>query len=116
MLILPSAIIPILAPFSHIFHRRTWMKAQVLLVGAVLVTRKRTVTLALRVTGLSDDTSFARYHYVLNRVEWSSLWLSHVMLSSLIRYLDRGWPTGIRHRRDAVRSSASHFVKAFGLC
>ena len=109
------------------------MKAQVLLVGAVLATRKRTVTSALRVMGLSDDTSFARYHHVLNRAEWSSLRLSRVLLSLLIRYLDGGdgpLVFGIdetleRRRgsrikakgiyRDAVRSSASHFVKASGL-
>ena len=133
MLTLPDAIIPLLNPFAPMFQARTWSKAQVLLIGAVLATRKRTVTSALRVMGLSDDTSFARYHHVLNRAGWSPLQLSRVLLSLLVQYLNGGdgpLVFGIdetleRRRgrrikakgiyRDAVRSSASHFVKASGL-
>ena len=63
MLILPEAIIPILQPFSTLFQQRTWVKAQVLLVGA----RPGS---ALRVMGLSDDDGFAIYHHVLNRAVW----------------------------------------------
>ena len=73
MLTLPDVIIPLLQPFKVMFQARTWSKAQVLLIGAILATRKRTVTSALRVMGLSDDTSFARYHHVLNRAGWSPL-------------------------------------------
>ena len=133
MLTLPEAIIPILQPFSTLFQRRTWVKAQVLLVGAVLAPRKRTVTSALRVMGLSDDDSFAIYHHVLNRAVWSSLRLSRVLLTLLIQHLAQGdgpLVFGIdetieRRRgsrikakgiyRDAVRSSDSHLVKASGL-
>ena len=133
MLTLPDAIIPILTPFSMLFQHRTWMKAQVLLVGAILSPGKRTVTSALRVMGLSDDRSFARFHHVLNRAEWSPLQLGRVLLWLLIRYLDQGdgplvfgidetlerrRGTQIKAKgiyRDAVRSSGSHFVKASGL-
>ena len=65
MLTLPDTIIPLLNPFAPMFQAKTWLKARVLLVGTVLATRKRTVTSALLVMGLSDDTSFARYHHVL---------------------------------------------------
>lgn len=133
MLTLPDAIIPILQPFSKLFQHRTWLKSQVLLVGAILSPGKRTVTSALRVMGLSDDRSFARYHHVLSRAAWSPLQLGRVLLWLLIRYLDQGdgpLVFGIdetleRRRgkkikakgiyRDAVRSSGSHFVKASGL-
>lgn len=133
MLTLPDAIIPILQPFSTLFQHRTWMKSQVLLVGAILSPGKRTVTSALRVMGLSDDRSFARYHHVLSRAAWSPLQLGRVLLCLLIRNLDQGdgpLVFGIdetleRRRgkkikakgiyRDAVRSSGSHFVKASGL-
>ena len=133
MLTLPDAIISLLNPFAPMFQARTWSKVQVLLIGAILATRKRTVTSALRVMGLSDDTSFARYHHVLNRAGWSPLQLSRVLLSLLVQYLDQGdgpLVFGIdetleRRRggrikakgiyRDAVRSSGSHFVKASGL-
>jgi hypothetical protein len=133
MLTLPDAIISVLKPFSMLFQHRTWMKTQVLLVGAILSPGKRTVTSALRVMGLSDDRSFARYHHVLNRAVWSPLQLGRVLLWLLIRHLDQGDSPlvfGIdetleRRRgkkikakgiyRDGVRSSGSHFVKASGL-
>ena len=51
MLTLPDAIISVLQPFSTLFRDRTWSKAQLLLVGAILAPRKRTVTSALRVNG-----------------------------------------------------------------
>ena len=54
MLTLPDAIILLLEPFAVMFQARTWAKVQVLLVGTVLATRKRTVTSALRVMGLSN--------------------------------------------------------------
>ena len=133
MLTLPEAIISILAPFAMLFQSRTWTNAQVLLVGAVLSPGKRTVTSALRVMGLSGDGNFARYHHVLNRASWSPLKLSRVLLHLMLGHLDAGTEPlvfGIdetieRRRgkriaakgiyRDAVRSSASHFVKASGL-
>ena len=130
---LPDSIVPILQPFSTLFQQRTWTKAQVLLVGTILAPRKRTITSALRVMGLSDDDSFAKYHHVLNRATWSSLRLSRVLLLLLIQRFDHGdgpLVFGIdetieRRRgrrieakgvyRDGARSSASHFVKASGL-
>ncbi len=61
-----------------------------LLVGAVLSPGKRSETSALRVMGLNDERSFARYHHVLNRAVWSPLQLGRVLLWLLIRHLDRG--------------------------
>ena len=133
MLTLPGAIVPILQPFSTLFGHRTWTKAQILLVGAILSPRKRTVTSALRVMGLSDESGFAKYHHVLNRAIFSLLQLSRVLLTLLVRHLSRGdepMVFGIdetieRRRgrrisalgvyRDAVRSSESHVVKTTGL-
>ena len=133
MVTLPVSIIRLLEPFSAIFQVKTWQKAQLLLVGAILSPGKRTVTSALRVMGLSGDGNFARYHHVLNRARWSSLQLSRTLLFPLLRRLDSGVgplvfgtdETIERRRgkqiaakgiyRDAVRSSGSHFVKASGL-
>ncbi len=133
MLTLPDVIIPLHQPFKVMFQARTWSKAQVLLIGAILATRKRTVTSALRVMGLSDDTSFARYHHVLNRAGWSPLRMAHCLLLLLVQHLDHsdgplvfGIDETLERRRgrrikakgiyrDGVRSSASHFVKASGL-
>ena len=90
MLTLPDAIISILKPFAPMFQAKTWTQAHVLLVGTVLATRKRAVTSALRIMGLSDDTSFARYHHVLNRAVWSPLKVGRVLLRLLIQHLDHG--------------------------
>ena len=67
MLTLPDAILPVLHPFATLFRSPTWLKAQILLVGAILAPGQRTVAAALRVMGLSDDRNYARYHQVLNR-------------------------------------------------
>ena len=71
MLILPDAIVPILAPFTMLFTNPTWQKAQLLLVGAILTPGQRTVAAVLRVMGRSDQRDYARYHEVLNRAVWS---------------------------------------------
>ena len=133
MLTLPDAILPVVHPFATLFQSRTWQKAQVLLVGAILAPGQRTVASALRVMGLSDDRNYARYHHVLNRAAWSPLQVAQVLLGLLIQHLDRGdgplvfgidetversGGPKIRARgiyRDAVRSSRSYLVKVSGL-
>lgn len=134
MLTLPEPIMTLLQPFRPIFRRQTWVKAQILLVGAILATGTRTVTATLRVMGLSDEKHFSHYHQVLNRAVWSPLRVSEMLLALLIKHLDtdenqplvfgidetieRRWGQQISKRgiyRDAVRSSQSHFVKTSGL-
>ena len=68
MLTLPDAIVAVLLPFATLFQNRTWIKAQVLLVGTVLAPGQRSVASALRVMGLCGDRNYARYHHVLNRI------------------------------------------------
>lgn len=134
MLILPKPIMTLLGPFRPLFQRKTWDKAQILLIGAILAPGRRTVTAILRVMGLSDDPHFSNYHQVLNRAVWSPRSLSEMLLAMLMSYLDqdetkplvfgidetieRRWGPKISKRgiyRDAVRSSRSHFVKTSGL-
>ena len=133
MLTPPDVIVPILQPFSSLFHQRTWTKAQLLLIGAILSPRKRTITSALRMMGLGSDGGFSKYHHVLNRAVFSPLQLSRVLLLLLVQHLgggDEPMVFGIdetieRRRgrrisalgvyRDAVRSSESHMVKTTGL-
>lgn len=133
MLNLPSCIMTLLDPFRPIFHEYTWHKIQVLLVGTLLAPGKRTVTAALQAVGLSQESSFAKYHYVLNRAVWSSRQISQILLTLLLTGLgsgsgplvfgidetiERRWGPKIKARgiyRDGVRSSGSHFVKTSGL-
>lgn len=133
MLILPNDIVHLLVPFAQAFSDRTWEWVQLLVVGAILAPGRRTVTAILRVLGLSDERQFQRYHRVLNRVKWSGLLISRILLTLLVAtFLAAGVPliiaadetierrTGDKIRakgvwRDAVRSSKKHVVHCFGL-
>ncbi len=122
-------LIQVFAPY---FSKLVWEQAQVLLLGAMLVPGRRTVTAVLRIMGLSAEKHFQTYHRVLNRAVWSSWALSRRLLGLLIQTFVSNGPvifglddTIERRRgakikakgiyRDPVRSSHSHFVKASGL-
>ena len=66
MLTLPFELVNLIVAFAPLFSQPVWNHVQVLLVGALLATGKRTVTAALRVMGLSHDPHFQNYHCVLN--------------------------------------------------
>jgi len=129
---LSPAILAILTPFSILFSRPVWNNALTLIVGAILCRGKRTICAVLRIMGLSNETSFAKYHHVLNRVKWSPLLASKILLNlvmsmgeksqQLVLYIDetlerrRGPKIKAKgYYRDAVRSSKSIVVKSSGL-
>jgi hypothetical protein len=130
---LPDAIILVLAPFAPLFSHRVWLHAQVLLVGAMLAPRARTVTAALRVMGLAAECRFTNYHRVLNRASWSARQGSRILLGLLMALLVPPGATMVfgaddtlerrsgRHikakgcYRDAVCSSKHHVIRCFGL-
>src|SRR4029078_2384480 len=82
---LPEAIITVLRQFELLFSERVWEWAKILLIGAILTPGKRTVTAALRVMGLSNETQFQNSHRVLNRDTCSSRCLSRLLLRVLIQ-------------------------------
>ena len=130
---LPEAIILVLAPFAPLFSHRVWLRAQPLLLGAMLAPGARTVTAALRVMGLSGERHFTNDHRVLNRATWSALQGSQLLLGLLITLLvppgativlgaddtvERRSGRKIRAKgcyRDAVRSRKKHVIRCFGL-
>ena len=69
---------------------QAWLKAQILLVGAILAPGQRTVAAALRVMGRSDHLDYARYHEVLNRAVWSPRQAARILLMLLLQHLDQG--------------------------
>ena len=73
---LPNAIINLLLPFAKLFSRRVGNHVQVLLVGSILATEKRTVISILEVKGMDTEPNFQNYHRVLNCAVWSNLHLS----------------------------------------
>ena len=130
---LPEVIISLLHPFEHLFHPRTWRKAQLLAVGAILSPAKRTVTSALNILGIGQRGDFAIYHHVLNRARWSSLKLSRVLLLLMVERLcqsdeplvfgidetiERRWGKRIAAKgvyRDPTRSTDEKIVMTSGL-
>jgi hypothetical protein len=130
---LPEAIIRVLAPFAPLFSRRVWCHAQVLLLGAIVAPSARTVTAALRATGLATERRFTTYHRVLNRATWSTRQAGYMLLGLLLTWLvpagativlgaddtlERRSGRKIRAKgcyRDAVRSSKAHVIRCCGL-
>jgi hypothetical protein len=121
-----------LRPFAPCFAAAVWRHVLVLVAGALLAPGRRTVTAALRVTGLERSAGFAVHHRVLSAARWSARAVAHRLLLVLVATLvpdgpvvvgiddtiERRWGTKIRARgiyRDPVRSSRGHFVKASGL-
>lgn len=130
---LPDEIMLILHQFAPVFSERIWDWAQVLVVGAILAPHKRTVTSVLRIMGLSGERQFQNYHRVLNRVRWSGLEASQILLGLLVNaFVPPGSPLVLAadetlerrrgkcirskgHFRDPVLSSEKHNVASEGL-
>lgn len=130
-MLLPPALAAVMVAFRPLFDHRVFERAAVLVAGAILAVRTRTVTAALRVTG-HDDARFGAYHRVLNRARWSCLGAARILLGLVVaRFvpdgplvvgiddtIERRWGPQIEARgiyRDPVRSSRGFFVKVSGL-
>ena len=130
---LPAVMVTLLLPFERLFDPRTWRKAQLLAMGAILSPGKRTVSSALNILGIGQHGDFAVYHHVLNRAQWSPLQLSRV-LSLLVagrlgssteplvfgidETVERRWGRKIAAKgryRDPVRSKDDQVVMTPGL-
>ena len=130
---LPAVMVTLLLPFERLFDPRTWRKAQLLAMGAILSPGKRTVSSALNILGIGQHGDFAVYHQVLNRARWSPLQLSRA-LSLLVagrlgssteplvfgidETVERRWGRKIAAQgryRDPVRSKDDQVVMTPGL-
>src|SRR3954468_9966682 len=130
---LPARSAAVLQTFTPVFlQRRTWRRAELLLIGAILAPGKRTVTSLLRIAGLGRERRFTNYDRVLNRAAWDARAAARLLLGLLVAAFAPSGPVllGIddtieRRRgkrisakgiyRDPVRSSKGRFVKASGL-
>ena len=133
MLTLPPGFQRTISDFSAAFRKDVWLKAQLLLTGAIICPGSRTVCNLLRSLGLQAESCFAKFHRLLSHDKWSAKWLSGVLLKLLVTTftapdealvfglddtIERRWGRKISKRgiyRDPVRSSKSHFVKCSGL-
>jgi len=88
---LPSDILSILIPFANIFVlQKTFSKALVLMIGALLCRTGVTVCSSLRAVGLSTEKCFSRYHRLLNRDRWNLFAGAKILLLLLLRYFNQG--------------------------
>jgi hypothetical protein len=84
-----AALVPLvlaswLSAFRDCFTAPVWKHVLVLVAGAVLAPRKRTVSEALRVMGLAARPGFARYHEVLSRARWNGRAVARRLLAQLL--------------------------------
>lgn len=130
---LPSEIIQLFDNFAPAFTRPTYRKALLLVIGAILVRGRRTVTSALWVMGREQESDWSKYHHVLNRAQWSGLQVSGILLKLLVKTfisgrlpvtitvdetLERRWGPQIRkrgHWRDSLASGRNMNVSTSGL-
>lgn len=128
---LPPFILTHLMPFRTIFlTNKTFLTAALLLIGSLMCRGGRTICSILRVLGLKGETTFAKYHHVLNRSQWNVLAGSKILLEQLDQdqseplkividgHLERrkGAKIAARgHYRDAVQSSKNYTVISSGL-
>jgi len=130
---LPKEFSEQISEFAPLFSKKVFEHAKVLILGAILSLKNRTVCSALRSVGLQNLKQFHKYHRVLSLSKWSAHKASKILLKMLLdRFMDkeepiilgidetieRRWGHKIKARgihRDAVRSSHSHLVKCSGL-
>jgi hypothetical protein len=129
---LSTTILSVFLPFSKLFSKPSWKKAQILLLGTLLCVGKRTVCSALRMVGLGSEPGFSKYHHLLNRTEWSLLKAAKILFFMLLKLVPDKHPLVVfvdetlerrkgkkikakGYYRDAVRSSQSNVVKTTGL-
>jgi len=125
-------IINVLECFAPVFSARVWQNAEILLIGAILCGKERTVAAILRVMGLGNDPHFVNYHRVLSKARWSGLQAAKILLGLLVALVPVDLPIIIgvddtieRRKgkkikakgcyRDPVRSTKKHVIRCFGL-
>lgn len=82
----------ILNAFAPLFSKRVWFNVQILIIGAILCIRKRTVTSVLRVMGLGQEKRFTNFHRVLNRAKCNVLQGLKILPGLLILLLPKECP------------------------
>jgi hypothetical protein len=128
---LPKAAEPLISCFSVAFTRPTFQRVIVLIVGAILALRQRTVTNMLRVVGTLAHGHWSDFHRVFCRASWSCRPLGKVLAAMVLELVPpdqpvvipvddttpqhKGkhvWGKGCHH--DACRSTHGHVVFIWG--
>jgi hypothetical protein len=128
---LPKAAEPLVSAFSVAFTRPTFQRVVVLMLGAILSLRYRTVTGMLRAMGPLARGHWSDFHRVLCRRVWSCWPLGKVLAAMVLELIPTDQPvicpvddTTPQHKgkrvygkgchHDACRSTHSHMVWVWG--
>jgi hypothetical protein len=131
MLSLPKVAEPLIGSFSVAFTRPTFQRFAILIVGAILCLRQRTVTAMLRAIGPLAKGHWSDFHRVLCSRVWSSWPLGKVLAAMILESIPADQPvicpvddTNPQHKgqrvygkgrhHDACRSTHSHVVWVWG--
>lgn len=133
MLPIPKAAQPLVCAFSVAFTRPTFQRALVLMLGAILSLRQRTVTAMLRTVGPLAKGHWSDFHRVLCRAAWSPWPLGKVLAAMILELIPEDQPVvcpvddpgapgqhkgkrvyGKGRHHDACRSTHSHMVWVWG--
>ncbi len=122
---------PLMAAFSIAFTQPTFQRVMVLILGAIMSMRPRTVTGLLRAAGGLAKGHWSDYHRVLSLRVWSNWPLGRVLASLILELVPPDQPvvipvddTNPQHKgphvygkgrhHDAIRSTHSHIVWVWG--
>jgi DDE superfamily endonuclease len=128
---LPKAAEPLVCAFSVAFTARTFQRVLILILGAILSLRRRTVTAILQTVGPLAEGHWSDFHRVLCRASWSCWPLAKVLAALVLELIPEDQPvivpvddTTPQHKGkrvygkgchyDAVRSTHSHVVWVWG--
>lgn len=128
---LPKAAEPLISRFSIAFTRPTFQRVTVLILGAIMAVRQRTVTGMLRAAGSLAKGHWSDFHRILSLRVWSNWPLGRVLATLILELAPPDQPvvlvvddTTPQHKgkqvygkgchHDAVRSTHSHKVWVWG--
>jgi len=128
---LPGMVQAVVSPFSIAFTDPTFQRVSVLILGAILSGRQRTVTAMLRAVGPLAQGHWSDFHRVLCCRVWSTWPLGRVLAALVLELVPADQPvvcpvddTTPQHKgkhvygkgchHDAVRSTHSHVVWVWG--
>lgn len=131
MFTFPRAAEPLVLAFSVAFSPRTFQRVVVLVLGAILSLRRRTVTAMLGVVGPLARGHWSDFHRVLCRASWSLWPLGKVLAAWILACIPPDQPVvlpvddttpqhkgkhvyGKGRHHDAIRSTHSHTVWVYG--
>src|SRR3954467_2716803 len=86
---LPNFILTILLNFRLLFSNPVFKNVKILIVGAVLCLKQRTISAILRCLGMRNNKIYHKYHWVLSHAKWSSLVASRILLFLILKLLPK---------------------------